>query len=76
MRPENCEKLIIPLVNHKLWGKLKTHAMSQDMKRASVQRTIVKATIAITQATENITSFKGKLDNRAKNDDETLYDPL
>ena len=33
---------------------------------ANIQKTVIKATVALTEAAEHITKFKGKLDNRAK----------
>ena len=45
VRPGNCEKLKVPLVNPELWGKLKPPVKSQDLRLANVQQTVVKATI-------------------------------
>lgn len=64
VRPGNCEKLKMPLVNHELWGKLKPPVKSQDLRLANVQQTVVKATIALAQATEKISNVKGKMDEK------------
>lgn len=62
VRPGNCDKLKVPLVNHELWGKLRPPVKSQDLRLANVQQTIVKATVALTEATDRITkgNFEGK----------------
>jgi len=64
VRPGNCEKLKVPLVNHELWGKLKPPVKSQDLRLANVQQTVVKATITLAEATEKISKVKGKLKNQ------------
>ncbi|PFX12485.1 hypothetical protein AWC38_SpisGene23553 [Stylophora pistillata] len=66
VRPGNCEKLKVPLVNHELWGKLKPPVKSQDLRLANVQQTVVKATIALAEATEKISKVKGKMDEKPK----------
>ena len=66
VRPGNCEKLKVPLVNHELWGKLKPPVKSQDLRLANVQQTVVKATIALAEVTEKISKVKGKMDEKPK----------
>ncbi|PFX26429.1 hypothetical protein AWC38_SpisGene8893 [Stylophora pistillata] len=66
VRPGNCEKLKVPLVNHELWGKLKPPVKSQDLRLANVQQTVVKATIALAEATEKISKVKAKMDGKPK----------
>ena len=58
-RPGNCEKLKVPLVNHELWCKLKPPVKSQDLRLADIQ-TVVKATIALAEATEKISKAESK----------------
>ena len=67
VRPGNCEKLKVPLVNHELWGKLTPPVKSQDLRLANVQQTLVKATIALAEATAKISKVKGKMDEKPKN---------
>ena len=64
VRPGSCDTLKIPLVNHKLWGKLRQPVKSQDLRLANMQQTIVKATVA--EATEKITKDKGNIDEKPK----------
>ena len=66
VRPGNCEKLKVPLVNHELWGKLRPLVKSQDLRLANVQQTVVKAIIALAGATEEISKVKGKMDEKPK----------
>ena len=66
MRLGNCNKLKVPLVNHELWGKLKPLVKSQNLRLANVQQTVVKATIALAEATEKISKVKGKMDEKPK----------
>ena len=66
MRPGNCEKLRVPFVHLELWGKLKPPVKSQDLRLANVQQTVVKVTIALTEATEKIIKVKGKVDEKQK----------
>ena len=51
-------KIEVPLVNHELWGILKPPVKSQQ--------TVVKATIALAEATEKISKVKGKMDEKPK----------
>ena len=67
MRPGNSEKWKVPLVNHELWGKLKPPPVkSQDLRLANVQQTVVKATIALAEATEKISKVKRTMDEKTK----------
>ena len=66
VRPGNCDKLKVPLVNHELWGKLRPPVKSQDLRLANVQQTIVKATVALTEATDQITKVKGNIEGKQK----------
>ena len=65
-RPENCDKLKLPLVNHELWGKLRPQVKTQDLQFANVQQTIVKATVALTEAIDQITKVKGNFEGKQK----------
>ena len=53
-------------MNHELWGKLKPPVKSQDLRLANVQQTVVKATIALAEATEKISKVKEKMDDKPK----------
>ena len=64
VRPRNCKKLKVPLVNNEQWGKLKPSVKSQELQLANVQQTVVKATIALAESTEKITKVKGKIDEK------------
>ncbi|CAB4015392.1 Hypothetical predicted protein [Paramuricea clavata] len=64
IRPGNCDKLKVPLVNPELWGKLGPPVKTQDLRIANVQQTIVKATVALTEATERITKVKGNIEGK------------
>ena len=65
-RPGNCDELKVPLVNHELWGKLRPQVKTQDLRLANVQQTIVKATVALTEATDQITKVKGNFEGKQK----------
>ena len=67
VRPGNSEKWKVPLVNHELWGKLKPPPVkSQDLRLANVQQNVVKATIALAEATEKISKVKRTMDEKTK----------
>ena len=65
-RPGNCDRLKVPLVNHELWSKLRPPVKTQDLRLANVQQTIVKATVALTEATDQITKVKGPFEGKQK----------
>ena len=46
-RPENCEKLVVPLVNKVVWAKLSLEQRKSDLKVAHAQHAIIKATTTI-----------------------------
>lgn len=54
LRPGNCEKLKAPEVNPEIWGKLKTFQKSRDLRMVNVQKTIIKATAAITEVANEL----------------------
>ena len=66
IRPGNCDKLKVPLVNPELWGKLGPPAKTQDSRIANVQLTMEKATVALTEATERMTKVKGNIEGKQK----------
>ena len=51
-RPENCDKFAIPKINPEIWMKLGGPVRRQDLQMVSVQRTVVKASLAVTQSAE------------------------
>ena len=51
-RPENCEKLVVPLVNKEVWAKLSSEQRKSDLKVAHAQRAIMKATTAIARVAD------------------------
>ena len=52
LRPENCVNLRTPKVNAELWKDLPATTKQADVKLASIQRAIVKATAALAQSTQ------------------------
>ena len=54
LRPENCPKMTVPRVNPEIWKDLPAVVKQADVKLASVQRAIVKATAALAQSTQVI----------------------
>ncbi len=60
-RPGNSGKLKVPLVNHELWGKLRPLVKTQDLRLANLRQFVVKATDALTEATERITKIKAHM---------------
>ena len=60
-RPENCTKLVVPKVNKEIWKNLPTATKQNDAKLAAIQRTIIKATSALAQSTQEILkAYKSK----------------
>ena len=57
-RPGNCEKLKAPEVNHEIWGKLKTPQKTRDLRMANVQKTVIKATVAVAEVTNELLQKK------------------
>lgn len=53
-RPDNCPNLQVPKVNVEIWKDLPATVKQADVKLASVQRAIVKATAALAQSTQVI----------------------
>ena len=51
-RPENCAKLAVPKINPDIWMKLARSARRKDLQMVSVQRAVVKASLALTQSAE------------------------
>ena len=51
-RHENCAKLAVPKINPEIWMKLGGPVRRQDLQMVSVQRTVVKASLAVTQSAE------------------------
>ena len=54
VRPDNCPNLQVPKVNAEIWKDLAASVKQADVKLASVQRAIVKATAALAQSTQVI----------------------
>ena len=52
--PDNCPNLQVPKVNAEMWKDLPASVKQADVKLASVQRAIVKATAALAQSTQVI----------------------
>lgn len=61
-RPGNCDKLKAPEVNPEVWGKLKTSQKSCDLRMVNVQKTIIKATVAMTEVANELFEKKYKSD--------------
>ena len=57
-RPGNCEKLKAPEVNHEIWGKLKTPQKTRDLRMTNVQKTVIKATVAVAEVTNELLQKK------------------
>ncbi|CAB3990440.1 Hypothetical predicted protein [Paramuricea clavata] len=66
IRPGNCDKLKVSLVNPELWGKLGPPVKTQDLRIENVLQAIVKATVALTEATERITKVTGNIEGKQK----------
>ena len=59
-RPENCQKLVVPRVNPQIWNKLqRTHKMT-DLRTSHIQESTVKAAIAVTKCTEQLTKINAR----------------
>lgn len=54
VRPDNCEVLTVPRVNPEIWDLLDTQSKASDLKLSQPQKTIVAATVAITQAADKL----------------------
>ena len=61
-RPSNFEKLKAPEVNHEIWGKLKTPQKTRDLLMANVQKTVIKATVAVVEVTNELLQKKPSAD--------------
>ena len=53
-------------MNHELWGKRRPPVKTQDLRLTNVKQTIVKATVALSEATEHITKVKGNIEGKQK----------
>ncbi|XP_074608408.1 uncharacterized protein LOC141861082 [Acropora palmata] len=61
-RPGNCEKLKAPEFNHEIWGKLKTPQKTRDLRMANVRKTVIKATVAVAEVTNELLQKKSSAD--------------
>ncbi|ESO93043.1 hypothetical protein LOTGIDRAFT_162066 [Lottia gigantea] len=52
LRPSNCEELTVPLVNQEIWGKLSKMTKTQDLRMAGIQKSIIKASVAISNSVD------------------------
>ena len=72
LKLDNCEQLRVPTVNSEIWKRLPSQAKESDLKTAKVQRTIVKAAMAMVRSTQSVlrASQKGKasLDSKSITD--------
>ena len=59
-RPENCDKLAVPKVNPKIWGKLNHYGKKQDLKLSACQNMLVKVGAVIAQSAQNLMDFRTK----------------
>ena len=58
--PENCEKLAVPKVNPKIWGKLNHYVKKQDLKLSASQNMLVKVGAVVAQSAQNLMDFRTK----------------
>lgn len=52
--PENCQNLLVPMVNSEIWNSLPMSAKSSDAKYQAMQQTLMRSMIAQTRAMDVI----------------------
>ncbi|KAL8619917.1 hypothetical protein ACOMHN_015201 [Nucella lapillus] len=60
IRPSNCEKLTVPVVNAEIWKSMPTNSRKNDLRLAHTQRLVVKAASAVAKAMHAIREAQRK----------------
>ncbi|XP_071092915.1 uncharacterized protein [Haliotis cracherodii] len=59
-RPTNCDMLQASKVNPEIWGRLRAHTRSNDIKMQKLQTCLITATMPILQLTDTLLKVKNK----------------
>ena len=59
-RASNCNKMVVPKVNDKIWGKLPRSARGKDVKYQHLQTNVTKVGHIVVKLTESVMALKKK----------------